>query len=94
MYYSIPGVLNAALNHKEVDYSDIMAPRNRDSHGSKHPQTQEKGDDDASKVTRRTRVAVESHPSLIFDDLLADFEKEFGEHNIDLEDLVSKSGNK
>jgi hypothetical protein len=58
MYYSIPGVLKAALNLKDVDYSDIknLSHGHADSHPSRPSQSQGKVKDDANKVTRRTRV--------------------------------------
>jgi hypothetical protein len=91
MYYSIPGVLKAALNLKDVDYSDIknLSHGHADSHPSRPSQSQGKVKDDANKVTRRTRVSFESHP-VVMDGL----EQEFHDMlvNIDIDDFVSMLG--
>lgn len=85
MYYSIPGVLRATLNLKDVDYADIKNLTHSDSH-PRPSRSHSKLKDDKNKVTRRTRVSFESHPIVLdeleqgFDDLLI---------IIDMDDFVS-----
>lgn len=83
MYYSIPGVLKASLNFENVDYSDITNQSDAESHPA---------EDDASKVSRRTRISFESHPSVILEDMLNDLDEEFGDLLHDLDDIVSMLG--
>ena len=80
MYYSIPGVLKASLNFEDVDYSDIANQSNAES---------QTADDDASKVSRRTRVSFESHPSMLMEDMLDDLDDEFGDELPDLDEILS-----
>ncbi len=83
MFYSIPGVLKASLTLNDVDYSDVTNLSHSDSQPS---------DDDSSKVSRRTRVSFESHPSVVMEEMLAEFDQEFGgERILDLqvEDIIS-----
>ena len=97
MYYSIPGVLKASLNLEDVDYSDITS-RSR-SRGDLHPssspsqshprQEREATDDDASKVSRRTRVSFECHPSVLMEDMMDDLDVEFGDEVPDLDEILS-----
>jgi hypothetical protein len=46
-------------------------------------QSQEGALDDASKVTRRTRVSFERHQSVLMEDLMDELEQEFGDLSID-----------
>lgn len=81
MFYSIPGVLKASLTLNDVDYSDVA----------------NSAEDDSSKVLRRTRVSFESHPSVVMEDMLADFDQEFGDERIldlEVEDILSMFENK
>ena len=83
MYYSIPGVLKASLTLNDVDYSDVTSL----SHADSQP-----AEDDSSKVLRRTRVSFESHASVVMEDMLAEFDQEFGGETIfdvDVEDILS-----
>ena len=97
MYYSIPEVLRASLNLEDVDYSDITS-RSRshaDSDPSSGPSQQRQEheaaveEDDASKVSRRTRVSFERHPSALMEDMLDDLDQEFGDELLDLDDIIS-----
>lgn len=88
MYYSIPGVLQASVRNNDVAYSDIASLGHNDSHPSSSPQqSQEQGEDDACKVSRRTRFSFECHPDV----LLADLEQEMGDLPLDskLDDMLS-----
>ncbi len=83
MFYSIPGVLKASLTLNDVDYSDITNLSHDDSEPAEH---------DSSKVSRRTRVSFESHPSVVMEDMLADFDQELGGERIfdlEVEDILS-----
>jgi hypothetical protein len=92
MFYSIPGVLKASLNLKDVDYSDITSLSHADS--SQRPsrpfrsQEQAGAEHDASKVSRRTRISFECHPSVLMEDFTDELEQEFGEQLLDF-DIVS-----
>jgi hypothetical protein len=95
MFYSIPGVLKASLNLTDVDYSDIPNLSHADSmhqHSrpsrSKQQHEAEASQHDANKVSRRTRISFECHPSVIMEDFAAELEQEFGERLLDF-DLVS-----
>ena len=46
-------------------------------------QSQEGALDDASKVTRRTRVSFKRHQSVLMEDLMDELEQEFGDLSID-----------
>ena len=101
MYYSIPEVLDASINLKDVDYSDIIirSRRNADSNlSSDPPQSQprlnreEAGDDDdvaAGKVSRKTRVSFECHPSKLVEAMMDDLDLEFGDESVRLDDIIS-----
>ena len=72
MYYSIPEVHQASVLFKDVDYSDITR---RSQEGEA-----------ASKVSRRTRVSFECHPSVILEEIMGDEfdeEQEFDEFDLD-----------
>ena len=77
MYHSIPGVHKAELLHKDVDYSDIAALADTDAqqHSRAHQEeeTTIETDADEAKVSRRTRITFECHPSVLLADLLDDF---------------------
>ena len=98
MYYSIPEVLRASLNLEDVDYSDITN-RSRshaaDSDPSSSPSQQRQEleaavEDDASKVSRRSRISFERHPSALMEDMLDDLDQEFGgDELLDLDDILS-----
>ncbi len=94
MYYSIPGVLKASLNLKEVDYSDITSLCHADSHPSSPSRPQEEVEDDASKVSRRTRVSFECHPSMLLEDMMDDLDQELGGEVLDLEDILTNCCNR
>ena len=83
MYYSIPGVLRASLNFGDVDYSDITNLSNAESHAA---------DGEDRKVSRRTRVSFERHPSVIMEDMLDDLDEEFGDELLGLDDILSLFG--
>ena len=98
MYYSIPEVLRASLNLEDVDYSDITG-RSR-SHADSdpspsHPQQRQEQEaaveDDASKVSRRSRISFERHPSVLMEDMLDYLDQEFGgDELLDLDDIISR----
>ena len=69
----------SSLNFEDVDYSDITNLSNAESHAA---------DDEDRKVSRRTRVSFESHPSLIMEDMLEDLDEESGNQLHDLDDIV------
>eukprot|EP00984_Skeletonema_dohrnii_P003732 scaffold1290_cov112-Skeletonema_dohrnii-CCMP3373.AAC.10 len=94
MYYSIPGVLKASLTLKDVDYSDITSLCHDDSHTSSPPRSQEEAENDAGKVSRRTCVSFESHPSVLMEDLMNELDQEFGDQLNDLDDIVSMFRNR
>ena len=100
MYYSIPGVLKASLNLEDVDYSDITsrsrshADSNPSSSPSQsHPRQEREAvsvEDDANKVSRRTRVSFECHPSVLMEDIMMnDLDQEFGDELPDLDEILS-----
>ena len=102
MYYSIPEVLRASLNLEDVDYSDITS-RSRshaDSDPSSSPSQQRQEqeaavEDDASKVSRRSRITFERHPSLLMEEMLGDLDQEFGgDELLDLDDILSRLRNR
>jgi len=95
MYYSIPGVLKASHNLEDVDYSDMTNLSHADSSNrSGQSRSQEEAEDDASKVSRRTRVSFECHPSpSLLKDILGDLEHELGDDQLlDLDAVVSMLG--
>eukprot|EP00985_Skeletonema_marinoi_P026880 scaffold21255_cov217-Skeletonema_marinoi.AAC.2 len=94
MYYSIPGVLKASLTLKDVDYSDITNLCYDDSHTSSPPRSQEEAENDAGKVSRRTCVSFESHPSVLMEDLMNELDQEFDDPLNDLDDIVSMFRNR
>ena len=100
MYYSIPEVLDASINLKDVDYSDIISRSrmNADSNlSSDPPQSQprhnreEAGDDAvaAGKVSRKTRVSFECHPSKLVEAMMDDLDLEFGDESLRLDEIMS-----
>ena len=93
MYYSIPGVLKASLNLKEVDYSNISSLSHVDSHPSS-PQPQEEVETDASKVSRKSRISFECHPSELLEELMDDLDGEFDCEELDFEDILSEFRNR
>ena len=94
MYYSIPGVLKASHNLEDVDYSDMTNLSHADSsYRSGQSRSQEEAEDDASKVSRRTRVSFECDPSLLMEDIMGDLEHELGDDQLlDLDAVVSMLG--
>jgi hypothetical protein len=94
MYYSIPGVLKASLTLKDVDYSDITNLCYDDSHTSSPPRSQEEAENDAGKVSRRTCVSFESHPSVLMEDLMNELDQEFDDPLNNLDDIVSMFRNR
>eukprot|EP00984_Skeletonema_dohrnii_P017664 scaffold8099_cov79-Skeletonema_dohrnii-CCMP3373.AAC.5 len=85
MYYSIPGVLQASLRHNDVNYSDIASL----SHA--HPSNQ--GEDDTSKVSRRTRFSFECHPGVLMEDLMGELGQELDDDlSLDYDDILSMFG--
>lgn len=102
MYYSIPAVHKASLLFTDVDYSDIVTnlshavshpprPSQSDDTGEE-PAVQESGEEDASKVSRRTRVSFECHPWVHLEDIVGELEEEFDEQLLDSDNVVSMLG--
>ena len=100
MYYSIPEVLDASINLKDVDYSDIISRNQRNANSnlsSDPPQFQsrhnreEAGNDAvaAGKVSRKSRVSFESHPSLLVEAMMDDLDLEFGDKSLRLDEIIS-----
>ena len=69
MFYSIPGVHKAEVLGKDVDYSDVTALALADNDGQPSSDRQE---DVEVKVSRRTRISFECHPSVLLEDLMLD----------------------
>lgn len=104
MYYSIPGVRKASILLKDVDYSDITSlGHSSSSSGSRRSSRQseetpqqeavdpsERGEEDAIKVSRTSRVSFECHPSVLMEDFMTDLEQEFDEEELGrLDDIVT-----
>jgi hypothetical protein len=94
MYYSVPGVHKASVLFKDVDYSDIASLSRADdgAHSSRQGQGQYQPSQEgeaASKVSRRTRLSFECHPSVLMEEIMGDMfeEQEFDE--LDLDGLLS-----
>mmetsp|Transcript_24169 Transcript_24169/g.41125 ORF Transcript_24169/g.41125 Transcript_24169/m.41125 type:complete len:147 (-) Transcript_24169:77-517(-) len=88
MYYSIPGVLQASLRHNDVNYSDIASLTHA------HPSTSQ-GEDDTSKVFRRTRFSFECHPGVLMEDLMGELGQELDDDlSLDYDDILSMFGNR
>ena len=94
MYYSIPGVIKAALSVTEVDYSNInnitrlsrADPQPQPSRSSLlqlHEQAED--DADANKVTKKTRVSFEGHASVVLDGVMEELDREFDELSVDVD---------
>ena len=92
MYFSIPAVKSARMLMREVDTSNLEASalsRNCISCPSRLETMQHESLQ--QKVTRTTRVSVECHPDLLFEDIMnededTDMEDIEGE-DLDLEDV-------
>jgi hypothetical protein len=88
MYYSVPGVHKASVLFKDVDYSDIASLSRADNgaHSSRQGQYRASQEGEAaSKVSRRTRVSFECHPSVLMEEIMGDMfeEQEFDERDLD-----------
>ena len=97
MYYSIPEVHRASLYHRDVDYSDITSLSDSDDSRSSSrrqsesevaeeeptEQPQAETAEDARKVSRRTRVSFECHPSVLLEDIMDEMEQGFDEELLD-----------
>lgn len=82
MFNSIPGVLKAERLLRDVDYSDIAALADTDVQAPNDHQRENRG-----KVSRKTRISYECHPSSVmleemFDDLV-DIGQEDGDDDHD-----------
>ena len=77
LYYSIPGVREAALSLKEeVDYSEALQSARKEA-----------------SFSRKTRVSFENHMNLLLDELFGDELDELDESDPclgDLDDLLAK----
>ena len=82
----------------DVDHSDIVTNTSR--HADSHPPRPSQSDteeeaaeqsegEDASKVSRRTRVSFECHPRVHMEDIMGELEDEFDEELVDLDNVVS-----
>jgi len=102
MYYSIPAVHKASLLFTDIDYSDIVTNnRHADSHPPRPPQlddtgeepaVQESVEEDANKVSRRTRVSFECHPRVHLEDIVGELDEEFDVQLLDSDNVVSMLG--
>jgi hypothetical protein len=70
MYYSIPEVRKARLLMRDVNYADIMSPKQADKtagriqSGSQEEPTNQKKAETIGKVTRKTCIYFECDPIL------------------------------
>ena len=67
MFHSIPGVLKAELSLNDVDYSDIAALADTDVQAPNDHQRENRG-----KVSRKTRISYECHPSVLLEEMFDD----------------------
>eukprot|EP00985_Skeletonema_marinoi_P017799 scaffold9851_cov214-Skeletonema_marinoi.AAC.10 len=81
-------VLQASLRHNDVNYSDIASLTHA------HPSTSQ-GEDDTSKVFRRTRFSFECHPGVLMEDLMGELGQELDDDlSLDYDDILSMFGKK
>ena len=66
MYYSIPGVKNAALHCKDVSMTDLPSDRNDSEMILKRNLSTKRS------VPRRRRISVECHPDVLLEEMFTD----------------------